>query len=73
MVAPGSEGKVMHTSFRIGATTVMASDGRCEGRPSFQGFSLSLTVPNETEADRLSSWRLDGRFQGVDFAKPCSS
>jgi PhnB protein len=60
MVAPGSEDKVMHTSFRIGETTVMASDGRCEGRPSFQGFSLSLTVPNETEADRLFTTLVDG-------------
>ncbi|MDE2366032.1 MAG: VOC family protein, partial [Betaproteobacteria bacterium] len=24
--------KIMHASFRIGETTVMASDGRCEGR-----------------------------------------
>jgi PhnB protein len=60
MVAPVSEDKVMHTSFRIGETTVMASDGRCEGRPSFQGFSLSLTVPNETEADRLFTALVDG-------------
>jgi PhnB protein len=53
MVPPGSEDKVMHTSFRIGETTVLASDGRCLGRPSFQGFSLSLTVPNDAEAERL--------------------
>jgi PhnB protein len=53
MVPPGSENKVMHTSFRIGETTVMASDGRCLGKPSFQGFSLSLTVPNVAEAERL--------------------
>ena len=39
MVPPGAENKVMHTSIRIGETTMMASDGRCEGRPSFQGFS----------------------------------
>jgi PhnB protein len=50
---PGSDNKVMHASFRIGETTIMASDGRCEGRPSFQGFSLSLTVTDETEAGRL--------------------
>jgi PhnB protein len=30
----------------------MASDGRCEGGSSFQGFSLSLTVANEAEARR---------------------
>ncbi len=53
MCPPGAEDKVMHTSFRIGDTTVLASDGRCEGRPSFQGFSLSLTVPNDAEAERV--------------------
>jgi PhnB protein len=60
MVPPGSENKVMHTSFRIGDTTVMASDGRCTGQPSFQGFSLSLTVPNEAEAERLFAALADG-------------
>ena len=50
---PGSGDKVMHATFRIGETTLMASDGRCEGHPNFHGFSLSLIVANETEADRL--------------------
>ena len=49
MVPPGAEHKVMQTSFRIGETTVMASDGPCGGQPSFQGFALSLTVPDEAE------------------------
>ncbi len=53
MCPPGSENKVMHASFRIGDTTVMASDGRCQGKPSFQGFSLSLTAKNDAEAERL--------------------
>lgn len=53
MVPPGSENKVMHVSFQIGDATVMASDGRCQGQPSFQGISLSLTVANEAEADRV--------------------
>jgi PhnB protein len=44
--------KVMHSSVRIGATTFMASDGRCEGPPTFEGFSLSLTAPNDDEAER---------------------
>ncbi len=51
MVPPGFENKVMHTTFRIGETEVMAADD-CQGHPSFQGFSLSLTVPNEAQADR---------------------
>ena len=58
MVQPGSEDKVMHASFQIGETTVMASDGRCGGQPSFQGFALSLTV--STEADRLFGAIVDG-------------
>jgi len=49
MCPPGSENKIMHTSFRIGDTEVMASDGHCAGKPTFQGFSLSLTVKDEAE------------------------
>jgi PhnB protein len=60
MVPPGSGDKVMHTSFRIGETTVFASDGRCEGRPGFQGFSLSLTVHSDAEAERLFASLADG-------------
>ena len=52
MVPPGSENKIMHVSFRIGDSTVMASDGHCTGQTNFQGFSLSVTVPNEAEADK---------------------
>jgi PhnB protein len=52
MVPPGFENKIMHTSFRIGETTVMASDGCSAEKPSFQGFSLSLSVPSESEANR---------------------
>ena len=37
MVSPGSGDKVMHASVRIGQTTIMASDGRCTGKPNFQG------------------------------------
>ena len=52
--APAGTGeKVMHASLRIGDTTVMASDGHAQGKPSFQGFALSLTAANETEADKL--------------------
>jgi PhnB protein len=53
MIPPGSEDKIMHTCLRIGDTMVMASDGRCQGAPSFEGFSLSLNVATEAEAHRL--------------------
>lgn len=53
MVAPGSEHKVMHASFRIGETTVMASDGTCHGTTDFRGFSLSVACTDEAEARRV--------------------
>jgi len=60
VVPPGSENKVMHATLRIGAATVMASDGCASGSPSFTGFSLSLTVPSEAEADRRFAALADG-------------
>lgn len=53
MYPPGSEDKVMHAAFRIGETTLMASDGRAQGQPEFKGFSLSLSAANDAEAQRL--------------------
>jgi PhnB protein len=60
MVPPGAENKIMHTCFHVGDTAVMASDGGCTGKASFQGFSLSLAVPNAAEADRLFAALADG-------------
>ena len=60
MTAPGREDQVMHASFRVGETTVMASDGRGEGGARFQGFALSLTVPGEAEAERRFGALADG-------------
>jgi PhnB protein len=53
MVQPWMEEKVMHASFKIGETSLMASDGRCEGGARFEGFSLSISVPDEKEAERV--------------------
>jgi PhnB protein len=69
MVPPGSGDKVMHSSFRIGDTTVMASDGQCLGKPTFQGFSLSLSVPNDAEAERLFASLGDGGQVQMPLAK----
>ena len=60
MVPPGAENKVMHMRFRIGETTVLASDGRCVGKPSFQGFSLCLTVASDAEAEHFFNALADG-------------
>jgi PhnB protein len=59
MVPPGWENKIMHTSLRIGNTTVMASDGCSEGT-NFQGFSLSISVANDAEAERAFTALADG-------------
>jgi len=52
MVPPDWGDKIMHASFKVGQTTVMASDGCGTEAKSFQGFSLSLSVATATEADR---------------------
>ena len=44
--------KVMHATFRIGDTTLNASDGNSSGQAKFNGITLSLTVPNPEAADR---------------------
>jgi PhnB protein len=60
MVSPGSENKVMHSSFRVGDAVVLASDGRCQGETNFQGISLTLTVADEAEAERRFRALSDG-------------
>jgi PhnB protein len=52
-LTPGNENKVMHSTFRVGQTNLMASDGMCDGKTNFDGFSLALTAPNDSEAERL--------------------
>jgi PhnB protein len=69
MIPPGSENKVMHASFRIGDSTILASDGRCEGRATFQGFSLSLTVSTEIEAEQRFASLADGGQVQMPLAK----
>ncbi len=59
MLPAGFENKIMHTSFRIGSNTLMASDG-CEEGQQFSGFSLSIQVATETEADRFFTALSDG-------------
>ncbi|WP_373649353.1 VOC family protein [Schlesneria sp. DSM 10557] len=59
VLQPGFESKVMHCSFSIGETCLMASDG-CDDQTKFTGFSLSLSVPTEAEADRAFAALAEG-------------
>jgi PhnB protein len=68
-ITPGTENKVMHSCLKIGEARVMASDGHCTGKPNFQGFSLSLTVANEAEADRAFKALGDGGQVQVPLTK----
>ena len=51
MLPAGYEDKVMHATFHIGGSTLMASDG-CGDASNFTSFSLHLAVATEAEADR---------------------
>ncbi len=53
MCVEGAEQKILHSAFRVGETTICASDGHSLGQPEFRGFGLSITVATESEADRM--------------------
>ncbi|HVV79376.1 MAG TPA: VOC family protein [Pseudolabrys sp.] len=49
---PADQNKVMHSSFNIGDTLLMATDGMLNGeKVAFDGFSLSLTCKDVPEVD----------------------
>ena len=50
---PNSGDKVMHAAFKVGDTQILASDGHCAGKPSFQGFGLALNAKSDAEAEKL--------------------
>lgn len=53
MLPPGGAGKIMHASFTLGDTRIMASDGHVEREPRYESFSLAITAPDEKEARRM--------------------
>jgi PhnB protein len=57
---PGSEDKVMHSLFTVDGSNIMASDGHCAGKPSFQGFGLALSAKDEATAERWFNALADG-------------
>ena len=63
---PNSANKVMHALFRIGDTKVMASDGNCAGKPSFQGFALTINAADAAEAKQ----RFDALAEGGTVQMP---
>jgi len=69
VIPPEAADKIMHVSLRIGDSTVMASDGMCQGNTTFQGITLSLTAADEAEAGRLFTALSDGGQVRMPLAK----
>lgn len=68
-VPPGMEEKVIHASFRIGDSVIMASDDCTGTQTAFQGFQLSLTVADVAEAERRFAALADGGRVKMPLAK----
>lgn len=50
---PDWKDKIMHTSFDVGGTVVMAMDAPLDRYSKPQGFSLSISIGSGAEAERL--------------------
>ncbi len=59
-LAPGFEDKVMHSSFRVGGSLIMASDGCDDTAASFAGFSLSIALATTADVDRVFAALAEG-------------
>jgi PhnB protein len=66
---PAPDDKIMYAHLKIGDSSVLASDGRCRGQPSFEGFALSLTATDDAEAARLFAALADGGQVQMPLAK----
>ncbi len=62
--APGD--KIMHASFFVGNTLIMASDGFAKGQPKFEGFCLSLSAKDEAETKKF----FDALGEGGEVTQP---
>ncbi|HMP51214.1 MAG TPA: VOC family protein [Candidatus Melainabacteria bacterium] len=67
MIADGFEDKIMHSTFRVKDTTIMASDG-CGPEARFEGFSLAINLDDEAEAKRI----FEGLSKGGKVDMPLS-
>ena len=72
---PDSGDKIMHAAFSVGETMLMASDGHCDGKTDFEGFSLSIAAPDAATAERMFNALADGGQVQMPLAKtfwsPC--
>ena len=65
-ISPGLENKILHSSFTIGSSMIMATDGYNKNNANFEGISLALSATNEGEAKRL----FDALAEGGEVRMP---
>jgi len=51
---------ILHASFFVGSSLIMASDGFAKGQPKFEGFCLSINAENEEECKEFFEALADG-------------
>jgi len=66
---PAFANNVMHANLLIGESSIFMSDGRSEGSPNFKGVSMSLSAPNDAEAERMFAALSDGGKVDMPMAK----
>ena len=59
----------MHAAIKIGDATLLMSDGRNTGKPTFQGISLTLYAKNTAEAEKLFGALAEGGKVRMPLAK----
>ncbi len=57
---------IMHASFKVGQTEIMASDGMAQGQAEFKGITLSLSAATDADTRRL----FDALSQGGKVQMP---
>jgi len=52
-IQPGTEKNILRAVLQIGQSILYLSDGHANTEPGHHGFSLSLNVPDQAEAERV--------------------
>jgi PhnB protein len=66
---PGMDEKIMHSAFKIGETTLMATDGMGSEKAEFKGVTLSISVKDDAEAQRVFTALGEGGSVCMPLAK----
>ena len=66
---PEFKDKILHAAFRIGASTLFASDGYNSGAAKFDGVSLSVEAKDAAEAKRIYDGLADGGTPFMPLSK----